>query len=335
MLSCKVTVIIPVFNSSTTIQRAIESVKKQSFKEWSLIIVNDGSTDNTALLCGVEAEKDKRIAIVEQQNSGPAVARNNGLDLATSEYVAFLDADDTYDPLFLETMVNVLEESKADFAICGFDKICLNQVINVFPPDMPGDGHFKTINSISCLKLFFKGCPNGIASLWNKVYRLNTINKNNVRLEPHRKHGEDWKFNLDLITSNNVIGVVVDRQLYHYYDTDNSLTKNFNIVSVNQAIESAKFMLNLNSKYELNYEENVYGSIVFGFVTYVIGLCQNSDIGGINRLIRSYKQNEIVIAAFENIWNLPIPLKLKFLAEMCSSGIIGVWLFKLLYKFRY
>jgi glycosyltransferase involved in cell wall biosynthesis len=105
----KVSVIMPTYNRAHMIGRAIESVLKQTFKDWELIIVNDGSTDNTKEV--VERFKDKRIVYLERENGGPAAARNLGLRHARGEYVAYCDSDDTLFPYHLETLVKCLDRN--------------------------------------------------------------------------------------------------------------------------------------------------------------------------------------------------------------------------------
>lgn len=108
-----VTVIIPLYNKEATVARAIESVLEQTFQDWRLIIVNDGSTDNS--LCAAERFKDARISIFQQENAGPGAARNAGMKQANSDFVAFLDADDQWYPWYLENAVEAIRSSCASF----------------------------------------------------------------------------------------------------------------------------------------------------------------------------------------------------------------------------
>ena len=103
-----VSVVIPLYNKADTITRAIQSVMKQTISEWELIVVDNGSTDDGSR--HVEAIKDSRIRLIRQENKGVSMARNRGVEEATCDYIAFLDADDEWKPLFLEQSLSLQKE---------------------------------------------------------------------------------------------------------------------------------------------------------------------------------------------------------------------------------
>ena len=128
-----VSVIVPAYNAESTIGKTIKSVQAQSFKSWVLLIVDDGSKDATGKVVKDFAATDDRIKYIKQDNGGASLARNRGLDAADSEYVSFLDADDTYESGYLESMIKALKETDADFAMCGFRKV-KDGITAVLPP---------------------------------------------------------------------------------------------------------------------------------------------------------------------------------------------------------
>jgi teichuronic acid biosynthesis glycosyltransferase TuaG len=109
-----VSIIIPVFNGDQYLNETIESVRAQTYTNWELIITNDGSTDNTGNLIKAKAEQDIRIKIIHQSNLGMGKARNEAIKIATADYLAFIDADDLWQPSKLEKQVNVIMSSGAD-----------------------------------------------------------------------------------------------------------------------------------------------------------------------------------------------------------------------------
>lgn len=121
LTSALVTVIMPCYNYASYIPAAIESVREQTFSEWHLIIVNDGSTDNTVTVLQDYAA-DPNITIINKQNAGVSAARNTGLDMAKSEYVAFLDADDVWLPTKLEHVINAMQDNNAKFGASDFGR---------------------------------------------------------------------------------------------------------------------------------------------------------------------------------------------------------------------
>ena len=93
-----ISIIIPVFNGENYLRQCIDSVISQTYKEWELILIDDGSTDQSPDICNAYATEDKRIKVIHQRNSGQATARNNGLALAKGEYISFIDCDDWLEP---------------------------------------------------------------------------------------------------------------------------------------------------------------------------------------------------------------------------------------------
>ena len=114
-----VSVIVPVFNVAPYLAEALDSVINQTYRNLEIIVVDDGSTDDSGKICDEYAAKDKRIKSIHQTNQGVSAARNLGLDLMKGELVAFLDPDDAYKPEFIDTMVNTMYREKADIVLCG------------------------------------------------------------------------------------------------------------------------------------------------------------------------------------------------------------------------
>lgn len=106
----KVSIIMPCYNASTYLREAIDSIQSQSFKDWELLIVDDGSTDNSQEIAKSYAAQDKRIILIIQPNSGACRARNNGIEHASGEFIKFLDADDILEPGCLETQMKQIKE---------------------------------------------------------------------------------------------------------------------------------------------------------------------------------------------------------------------------------
>ena len=116
--SPKISVIIPVFNVGEFLDACMESLEQQTFKDFEILLINDGSTDNSGELCHIWAEKDSRIRCVDKDNEGVAVTRNLGVRLARGVYLAFVDPDDWLDPTYLEKLYVRLETTGKDFAEC-------------------------------------------------------------------------------------------------------------------------------------------------------------------------------------------------------------------------
>ncbi|MGY5253864.1 glycosyltransferase family 2 protein [Sphingobacterium spiritivorum] len=114
-----VSIIIPIYNVDEFLDETIQSVLNQSFQEFELILINDGSTDRSALICQEYLSKDKRIQFINQENSGVSIARNNGLLLAKGKYVFFMDSDDTLDSDFIKSSFEAAEKDSNNITIVG------------------------------------------------------------------------------------------------------------------------------------------------------------------------------------------------------------------------
>ena len=115
-----VSVIIPVYNVTSYLREALDSVAKQTYLHLEIIIVDDGSTDSSGEICDGFAERDSRITVIHQENRGLSAARNTGLDRATGQVIAFLDPDDAFLPDCIQIMVDKMTEHRADIVVCGF-----------------------------------------------------------------------------------------------------------------------------------------------------------------------------------------------------------------------
>ena len=118
-MESKVSVIIPVYNTAPYLYRCLNSVINQRLRELEILVVNDGSTDNSLQILEEFAYKDARIKIINQKNQGLSVARNTGLECATGEYIAFLDSDDWFDPIMCYNMYRKALREKSDIVLCS------------------------------------------------------------------------------------------------------------------------------------------------------------------------------------------------------------------------
>lgn len=116
-----VSIIVPVYKVEKFLPKCIESVLNQTYTDFELILVDDGSPDKSPEICDKYAELDKRVVVIHQKNAGVSAARNAGLEKAKGEYIGFVDPDDWIAPKMYEQMIFAMESSNADLAICGYD----------------------------------------------------------------------------------------------------------------------------------------------------------------------------------------------------------------------
>ena len=115
---CKISIIIPIYNSEKYLTHCLDSILKQTYQDFEVILVNDGSTDNSAKICDNYTITDARFKVIHKQNQGVSIARNTGISYAKGEYISFIDSDDWIENDYLKNMINVADSS-SDIIISG------------------------------------------------------------------------------------------------------------------------------------------------------------------------------------------------------------------------
>ncbi len=175
MNSEKVSIITPCYNGAKYISETIDSVLSQTYTDWEMIIVDDGSKDNSADIIRNYAEKDDRIKLVQQENAGSAAARNNGIRRAEGRYIALLDADDVWLPSFLEKQIEYLKNHGAVCVACAYDHIDdqSRPILHTTPvKKIITIGDMKVMNQIGCLTGLYDSKKHGKIYLHEELKSL-------------------------------------------------------------------------------------------------------------------------------------------------------------------
>lgn len=221
-----ISIIVPVFNASLYLPKCVDSILAQSFTAWELILIDDGSTDNSLEICQHFKERDFRVKVYLQSNHGPSSARNIGIQYANGDYIAFIDADDWIEPTMLEQMYFSIKD--ADLCICGY----FRDFVQVAPHHIKStqvttpSQHINTITEFEAVlnTLYLKSYMN---SLWNKLYKRSIIWDNKIRFDNNIFLGEDLLFNLRYLCFCKKTEIISDC-LYHYItQPSDSLTQKF------------------------------------------------------------------------------------------------------------
>lgn len=215
MVNKLVSIIIPVYNAEKTLGKCLSSILNQTYNNLDIIVVNDGSTDNSDNICKKFQNKDKRINYIYQKNSGVSNARNSGINLVKGEYVTFIDADDWIDNDFIESLMNLIVKNNADVITSTAIDFTDDKVINKVDSELK----YKIINnSDEMLKELFKGKKYNSVS-WGKIYKKEVII--NQKFDEDLKIAEDLKFLILVLKNCNKL-VATNIRKYHYYINDGS-----------------------------------------------------------------------------------------------------------------
>lgn len=189
MSNINVSVIIPCYNCASVIGDALESLGNQTYRDFEVICINDGSKDNTLEVLNAWKEKGTlNIRILSQENCGVSKTRNRGIDEATGKYIVFLDADDVYHSQFIEYMVKAIEESNADSAYCLLSRN-LDEVLSLKPEKCYYELHTQ---KKAMDKLLFEM---GSYAFCCYIYRKELLNKYELRFDENTRYFEDREFN--------------------------------------------------------------------------------------------------------------------------------------------
>lgn len=221
----KLSVIIPVYNAEKYLTACVQSVLDQTFIDFELLLINDGSTDTSEEICNQLEEIDKRVKVFHQQNGGPARARNTGINAAIGEYITFVDADDTIDKEYYEEMMKISEQLHPDIIISN---IKLPEKINVQNPSFPTNTLLNA-NKIKekIMTQYYGGNLSQIPSLWNKLYKNSFIQSNKILIDETRFRAEDYWFNFYAFKSAETC-YAIDKAYYNYNTAvDSSVMKTF------------------------------------------------------------------------------------------------------------
>lgn len=321
-------IITPVYNAEKFLSATVESVRQQDYTNWRLILVNDCSSDGSDALCCKLQQKDERIAyLAQQKNGGPAHTRNVGIDAAISmgaDYLAFLDSDDILEPNYLSTLHSIAEDCRADIVWCNFYEYKFGYaerkrtVFHRLPS-------LKPVEKKQLISCFFEN-RQGLGCLWNKLYRVEFITRNNLRINEERVRAEDWEFNLMAFQCNPVV-VPIEDALYNYihYPTPSVMTtyreNDFKMAKRTISLmEEVALRYDLKDKLPIFYNRFVYNTICF-----------------ISKGVNTNQQKEKIIEVCEDkVFRSKISLKFNnsylTLKYYLYSFLLEVRLYKLLFS---
>lgn len=231
----KVTVIIPIYNTEKYLNRCLESVILQTYPNLEIILVDDGSTDNSGVICDNYAKKDSRVRVIHQINSGVSIARNIAIDVAQGEYIKFVDSDDTMDTFAIEKMI--AKSSGCDAIISGFryiDKI--NNNISQVIPEINKKISQKEFKKIY-IELYKKQLVGGPCTC---LYKTNIIKKNGIKFRDNMSYGEDTLFNLEYFSKCDSLFILNDHYYNIYRERSDSLTQRYNPNRLDNVLDIAR-----------------------------------------------------------------------------------------------
>ena len=292
----KISIIIPVYNVEPYLSRCIDSVLNQSFSNFELILINDGSTDQSGDICDEYAVKDNRVRVVHQPNSGVSVARNYGIRLAKGDFITFIDGDDYVETDLLKVLYELVIENQCDMAMCSYKLIYDDKIID------SGTNQWRMYDNKEACELFF--CdqkPFAPSYTWGRIIKRNLFE--NIKFREDVFLMEDTLLNTEIMLKCDNGIIVTEQTLYNYVQRDGSASNSFNgrrITSFYALEELLKLAKSVSPVYEQRFLK-VYAKLNLGILQDIIKYGFND-----------YKESYIEISK---------GLNQKFLKIMKSSSI--------------
>lgn len=266
-----ISVIVPVYNVEKYLNKCVESIINQSYKNLQIILIDDGSKDKSGKICDEYAKKDKRIEVTHKENAGVSAARNTGVEKAKGEWITFVDADDWIEKGLCSILYIKARQNDCEIAMCGYSRVVgsSSEVIN-----------FKEKETILNSKEYLIAALNpqtGVGFCHTKLIKKTVINE--IRFQEKLKVGEDAIYN-EMIAKNITKAIYVKEPLYNYRINMNSVVKRFDENYVKKYLISMesnkKYIFEVYSNQE-DIIQNYYNYVAFHVMLIAVNYCYNPE----------------------------------------------------------
>lgn len=291
-------VIIPVYNAEKTLRATVESVFSQKCEDFEVLLIDDGSTDQSARVCDELANEYKQIKVIHKHNGGVSSARNIGIDISEGKYLAFIDADDKIAEAMFNDMLTECENKKADKVFCGFAEICEKTTRDIHLAPLPPR---QILNREFIVRtMLYTGCiaDSYMNRVWGSLYRTDLIRKYNLQFE-NRPMGEDWLFNMQYCEIIET-ALYIDKPYYEYIRNGMSATARFQPRQFDLWLENRRYRNQLSRKYNFSVDNNARDTKwVAKVLFYALEVIRNTS--DYTRRLKEIFRNDEFVGALKNV----------------------------------
>lgn len=281
-----ISVIVPVYNVEEYLPKCIDSIINQTYRNLEIILVDDGSPDNSPKICDEYAKKDKRIKVIHKKNGGVSSARNYGIKESTGEFISFVDADDWVDRKYIEVLYSTSIEYNSDYVCCGYNRVYNNKKEEI---NSTGDV-IEYTNNEYLIKLL--NVQNSYGFCHMKLIKKNALKS--VRFDEKLLVGEDALFNV-MLCNNISKAVVVNKPLYNYRFNSNSVVRKYDANYVTKYENSMKKMSKYIGK---NYKDVTITQQLYNYIAYHVLLIS------VNYCFHPLNKNQL--SSIKNVCNISL-----------------------------
>lgn len=247
-----ISIIVPAYNVEKYISKCIESILNQTYEDFEVLLINDGSTDNTLNICNEYAKKDSRIRVINKENGGLSSARNKGIDFAKGDWISFIDSDDYIHQCMYEILYRNIIFYDADISMCNYKKV-YNENINLENVDYKYSEDIKIFNKIEALNQLYIEDNTNFVIMCNKLYKKELFR--NLRFDIGQIHEDQLIIHKILFKCNKLIYNNIP--LYYYLQREGSImNQEFNIkkISILRAFEDRILLFYKNNMDDLQHK---------------------------------------------------------------------------------
>ena len=292
-----ISVIVPVYNVEKYISRCIESIMKQTYKNIEIILIDDGSTDNSGKICDEYSLKDDRINVIHKKNGGLSDARNTGLDIAKGKYISLIDSDDFVSKFFIETLYNTCKNENCEIAICEYERVYEEkEEIS----DLENDNKVEIYNSKQMLQKIYSKDYLITTVAWNKLYKAEILK--NIRYPVGKLH-EDEAITYKILYGVNKVAIIRKKLYYYYYDINSIMNKKYNLKRLDILDALKERMIFFKEKNEIELFELSSKQYTLALINCYV-LCRRNIENSEDlqkKLLKQFRDNSRDVIKYKNI----------------------------------
>lgn len=257
-MSKKISIITPIYNTSKElIKRAVDSVINQSYKDFELLIIDDGSKPEIATFCNSIATNDSRISVYHIPNGGVSKARNFGLDKSSGDYITFLDGDDFLSPQYFEHLIEAMSQTNVSYVKCCTERIYTRESLGL---NSERAVSFKEVNTSTAIDdICYLKCPYPnieVTSVWGTLYSREAIGS--IRFREDVSIGEDFIFNIEVIEKLGKVVYVANSDYGYFINSEGAMCGKVSRTK----IDSVKGFISFLSTHSSPYYEDITNRLV-------------------------------------------------------------------------
>lgn len=325
-----ISVIIPVYNAENYLKECIDSVLNQTYSYFEVILINDGSTDNSKDICDSYSRMDERVKVITQKNAGVSVARNTGLKNAKGDYIIFMDSDDYIEPDMYEKMICVINEYNCDLVMCDCIKEFVDKSI-LYTHDIRGGFYnSKQLKKEYYPMLLVTQNLEYPATISNCLLMIRKKILKNKYYEPGIRFSEDWLFGAEVIINCKSFYYMKGQSFYHYRINPHSTTHKENIDKWTDFKKLYdKFVEKFGNLQDYSFEQQLNYVLLFLVYNSIGNICSSSiTLKQKKKYIYEIIKDDRVVNMFKNIkvFKLGISKKQKFITLLYKYRIGIVFL---------